>query len=126
MLSKIKKITKLDIQQNRYNLEIKDNHNYFANNILVHNCRCLAYRQNNQPVLISRSGKQFKSLPHLVEQLNILLPKNKGYVFDGELYVHGEEFQELIHLIKRDEPHENSHRIEYHIYDMYNINGELI
>jgi DNA ligase-1 len=45
---------------------------------------------------------------------------------DGELYVHGEEFQELIHLIKRDEPHPDSKKIEYHIYDMIDLDKDKL
>jgi len=81
--------------------------------------RCLIYRQScGTIVLQSRQGKQFNSLPHLVEELDRLMFKD-GIILDGELYVHGEEFQELIHLIKRDEPHKDSVKIEYHIYDCY-------
>jgi len=120
MLSKIKKITKLSIQEDRYNLEVKNNNNYFANNILVHNCRCLAYRMPCGEIMLqSRQGKPFQAMTHLVEEIDKILPKDSQLVLDGELYVHGEEFQELIHLIKRDEPHEDSKKIEYHIYDCY-------
>lgn len=38
-LSKIKKIEKMQQQQARYDLEIEHHHNFFANNILVHNCQ---------------------------------------------------------------------------------------
>lgn len=120
MLSKIKKITKLPNSQDRYNLEVSGNNNYFANNILVHNCRCLAFRQPcGTIVLQSRQGKPFAALPHLVEHLDKILPQD--IVFDGELYIHGEEFQELVHLIKRDKPHQDSVKIEYHVYDCYDI-----
>lgn len=123
MLSKIKQIKKLDYQQDTYNLEVKDNNNYFANNILVHNCRCLAWREpasaSGKVVLVSRQGKTFNALPHILYDLEKIIPD--GVVLDGELYVHGEEFQELIHLIKRDEPHEDSVKIEYHIYDCFKM-----
>jgi DNA polymerase-3 subunit gamma/tau len=39
--ARITKITKIS-SEDRYDLEVEDNHNFFANNILVHNCRCVA------------------------------------------------------------------------------------
>ena len=39
---KIKSITKLNNKFDKFDLEIQDNHNFFANNILVHNCRCVS------------------------------------------------------------------------------------
>ena len=38
MLQKIKKINKINYVGKVYNVEIENNHNYFAENILVHNC----------------------------------------------------------------------------------------
>ena len=38
MLQKIKKIKKINYVGKVYNVEIENNHNYFAENILVHNC----------------------------------------------------------------------------------------
>jgi len=35
--TKIKRITKGQ-NQNVYDISVKDNHNFFGNNILVHNC----------------------------------------------------------------------------------------
>lgn len=37
---KIKSINKIDNQSKRYDIEVKDNNNFFANNILVHNSSC--------------------------------------------------------------------------------------
>lgn len=43
-ISKIKSIKKLDNHQSkRYDIEVKDNHNFFANDILVHNSLGIAY-----------------------------------------------------------------------------------
>lgn len=82
--------------------------------------RCLAYRNTNGEIILqSRQGKIFKALPHINKELKSFLPKNSSIILDGELYVHGEEFQELIHLIKRDDPHEDSIKLQYHIYDCF-------
>ena len=79
--------------------------------------RCLAKRTKDGVELISRQGKIFNSLPHIEEQLMWL---KEGQILDGELYIHGEEFQDIISAIKRDKPSEKSKDIEYHVYDVIN------
>ena len=111
---KIKSIKKLDnLSLDRYNLEVEDNNNYFANNILVHNCRCIAIKIETGVKLYSRMGKEFVGLTHIKEELAKLMAD--GDVFDGELYNHSIPFQELISLVKKDQP--DSSKVEYHIYD---------
>jgi len=86
----------------------------------IDGCRNLAYRLPDGTIMLqSRQGKPFKAMVHLAQEIDKILPKDSKLVLDGELYVHGEEFQELIHLIKRDEPCEDSQKIEYHVYDCY-------
>lgn len=92
----------------KYDLEIEDNHNYFANNILIHNCRTIY----NNGKLFSRQNSEFKSLPHIIKSLS-----NCNMVLDGELYSDQLTFQEIISLVKRDEPHEDCEKIHYHVYD---------
>ncbi len=85
--------------------------------------RCLASVQDDGTVvLVSRQQKVFQSLTHIqgaVEQLKLPV----GTVLDGELYVHGEAFQELASIIKRDKPSERMNEIEYHIYDVISDEG---
>lgn len=111
---KIKSIKKILINEDRYNLEVQDNANYFANNILVHNCRCVATKTNNSISLKSRQGKEFVGLNHIREEL--LLKMQDGESWDGELYNDDLTFQNIISLVKKDQ-HE-SIKIEYHIYDV--------
>jgi DNA ligase-1 len=88
--------------------------------VKIDGCRAMAYRDSDGDVILqSRQGKTFYAMTHLVKEIEKILPKKSKLVLDGELYTHGEEFQELIHLIKRDEPHEDSKKVEYHIYDCY-------
>ncbi len=75
--------------------------------------RCLGSKEG----LISRQGKQFKSIPHIHGAVKSIVG-NTGVVLDGELYVHGEEFQEICSAVKRDEPSPKSSLIEYHVYDL--------
>jgi len=62
---------------------------------------------------ISRGGKEYTTLEHLrpeLEKLDIKVP-------DGEIYVHGMSFQEIIRLIKKDRGDGSNAKLEYWIYD---------
>lgn len=72
--------------------------------------------------LFSRAGKQVKCLQHIENALQPIFKHVKDkyghdIVFDGELYCHDLEFQNIISGIKRDEANEHTPKIEYHIYD---------
>jgi len=70
--------------------------------------------------LFSRAGKQFKSLQHIELAVSKLLTDHQlaDAKLDGELYCHDIDFQTIVSGIKRDEPNEHTHKIEYHIYDI--------
>ncbi len=53
---KIKTIKKIESESKRYDLQIKNNHNFFANNILVHNSMCNLYFHNNKWNIATRSS----------------------------------------------------------------------
>ena len=79
--------------------------------------RCLARKQNGKVVLYSRGGKILNVVTHINTLLVDIL--EEGECTDGELYVHGWEFQRIISAIKKlsnDTP-----LIEYHIYDFPNV-----
>jgi len=79
--------------------------------------RCVAVVTSEGVKLFSRQQKEWSSLQHIAEAVEKLnLPT--GTVLDGELYVHGEEFQSLTSAIKRDDASEDTANIEYHVYDM--------
>ena len=61
-----------------YDIEVEDNHNYFANGMLVHNCRALVI----DGVVYSRSMKPIRS-----RQVQELFGKPEYNGFDGELIV---------------------------------------
>jgi len=59
---KIKSITRID-SRDKYELEVADNANFFANGILKHNCRCIAIIDNTgETTFYSRTGKEFDTL----------------------------------------------------------------
>lgn len=74
--------------------------------------RCLGFPNK----LESRRGKPFTVLGHIQDEVSEVLSVGKMSL-DGELYVHGEDFQKIISAIKRDKPIKESGQIEYHVYD---------
>jgi ATP-dependent DNA ligase len=73
--------------------------------------RCI-YQGNK---FISRKGKEYTTLAHLVPELKALgidIP-------DGEIYVHGMSFQEIIRRVKKNRG-SDTQALEYWIYDQIN------
>ena len=65
---RIKSIKELNKSFDKYDLEVEDNHNFFANNILVHNCRNLSIPMDEiNWELMSREGKEFLTLDRVKE-----------------------------------------------------------
>ena len=84
--------------------------------------RCLTSMENGSVILRSRRKKQFLAMIHIGVELDFILRDNPDVVLDGELYVHGWDFQRLTSAIKRDEPNHDSCKVQYHIYDCYDKN----
>lgn len=74
--------------------------------------RCLAKWEEDRVVLMSRSGKPYH-IPHISEALQTFLPRDRK--LDGEIYVHGMSFQEIVTLVKKYR--EESKVLEFHVYD---------
>jgi DNA ligase-1 len=117
---KIKSIEKLSKSYDKYDLEISDNHNFFANEILVHNCRCIARKDG----LWSRNGKKFASVPHIEEALKPIFELYPTLILDGELYCDkfSNDFNAICSLVKKTKPTEQDLKdsaasIQYWIYD---------
>lgn len=120
-LCKIKSIQKIEPEA-RYDLEIEDNHNFYANGILVHNCRMVAKSDG----LWSRQGKPIVSCPHISDGLKPLFDKFPDLVIDGELYNHSlaDDFNEIMSLAKQLKPTQkdleaSAKMVQYHVYDCY-------
>ena len=85
--------------------------------------RCFIHVDGDNVKLVSRTGKEFKSLGHIVDAVSELVSvmgKSVGsFILDGELYNHKfkNDFQGLVSAIKRDEPSENSRLVQFHCYD---------
>ena len=72
----------------------------------------------------SRTGKQFKNLAHLEEDLEDFFKKYPDTVLDGELYNHAlkHDFEKIISLVRKQKPtdedrFEAGNLVQYHVYD---------
>lgn len=81
--------------------------------------RALSYFKDGKVGMVSRKGKEINTAEHIKENLKVFFKEYPDYIFDGELYVHGKNFQKIISAVKRDDANEESKGIEYHIYDCF-------
>lgn len=90
--------------------------------------RCLAHISLNDSgvtnvILKSRDGKVIENMMHIETDLmklsTKLNPKAFPHILDGELYVHGEDFQTNMQYIKKYRPGK-SEKIQFNIYDKIN------
>ena len=85
--------------------------------------RCFIHVDGENVKLVSRTGKEFKSLGHIadaVRELVFVMGKSgASFILDGELYNHDfkDDFQGLVSAIKRDYPVSNSRLVQFHCYD---------
>lgn len=78
--------------------------------------RCLAKRENNTISLWSRGGKQITSMPHIVSELSQIM--KDGEIWDGELYSHKLEFNDIASIVRKDVPPiDEYHKIYYYVFD---------
>lgn len=76
--------------------------------------RCLGRKKNGKVSLYSRQGKPLDLIPHIEQALDAML--EEGQCTDGEIYVHGWEFQRIVSAVKKTS--EDTPLLEYHIYDL--------
>jgi len=84
--------------------------------------RCLAYWDNGSVVLMSRSGKAY-DIAHVSNEIARFLPEGK--TLDGEVYIHGRTFQEIVTLIKNGSKYAKDAEfqadrlnLQFHCYDL--------
>jgi len=72
----------------------------------------------------SRTGKQFKNVAHIEEDLEDFFNDNPNSVLDGELYNHAlkHDFEKIISLVRKQKPtdedrFEAGNLVQYHVYD---------
>lgn len=76
------------------------------------------FKLNDHIQIKSRNGKDYNVLEHLETALKDL---PSGLILDGELFSTKLTFQEIIGAIKRDEPNDNTDKIEFWVYDCLNM-----
>lgn len=101
-IAAISRIEELDVNLDRYDLEVDDVSNFFANNVLVHNCRMITIldKSNGTVTQYSRDGRQNDRFEGITSALSNLLPHLKqSIVLDGEMV--SRSFQTLMKQLNR-------------------------
>jgi DNA ligase-1 len=101
---RIKSIKRLGKSFDKYDLQVSDNENFFANNMLVHNCRTICMiDENSDAKFYSRAGNEFKTLGKVAKVIKESGAKN--VILDGEVCIldenGDEDFQSIIKEISK-------------------------
>ena len=87
--------------------------------------RCLIQYDNNKVTAYSRTGKVWKNIEHILEELAPWFKNNQKIVLDGELYNHDlrNDFEQIISIVRRQTPDDidmlNSREmVQFHCYDI--------
>lgn len=67
---------------------------------------------------LSRSRKEFPQNDGLWQQIATLVEHSDWGFLDGEMYLHGADFQKLISCVKKPQGNELADLIEFHIFDL--------
>lgn len=96
----ITKIERLDMATDRYDIQVEGNQNFFANGLLVHNCRTVAIVEGDKINYFARSGKPSEHLNGLFDEdlHNIRAKCGYDFVMDGEAFA--SDFTETINAKK--------------------------
>jgi len=86
--------------------------------------RCLIQYDNSEVTAYSRTGKQWKNINHIINDLKFFFQCNPDVVLDGELYNHDlkDDFEKIISCVRKTKP-TDEHRLEskqlvqFHCYD---------
>jgi len=81
----------------------------------------------NIVVAYSRTGKEWKNIDHILEQLTPFFQEFPEVVLDGELYNHKlkNDFEKIISLVRKTKPTdedrvESAEKVQFHCYDIVN------
>jgi ATP-dependent DNA ligase len=90
-------------------------------------CQISKYRTVNA---YSRTGKEWKNIDHILEELIPFFEKYPDIVLDGELYNHdlNNDFEKIISLVRKTKPTdedrlESSKMVQFHCYDVINMDA---
>ena len=76
-------------------------------------------------VAYSRTGKQWKNIDHILEQLVPFFEKYPNVILDGELYNHAfkDDFEQIISMVRKSKPTDearliSAENVQFHCYDI--------
>jgi len=88
--------------------------------------RCVIQCDNSVVTAYSRTGKEWKNIQHVLDELQPFFEKYPNVILDGELYNHNlkDNFEKIISLVRKQKPtlvdrHEARLLTQFHCYDMY-------
>lgn len=80
--------------------------------------RCRVEWFHGEPVLLSSYGNVIKGLEHIQRDLIQLAKRTGECKFDGELYIHGKTWSQIVSITGRTvNAHPLAHTMQYHIFD---------
>ena len=90
--------------------------------------RCLIQREGDDMAFAikaySRTGKEWKNIDHILEELVPFFTKYPNVILDGELYNHDlkDDFEKIISLVRKTKPTdkdrvESAEMVQFHCYD---------
>ena len=88
--------------------------------------RCLIQYEplGNRIAAYSRTGKEWKNIDHIIQELKPFFAKHPNVILDGELYNHDlkKDFEKIISLVRKTKPTdedrlESSEKVQFHCYD---------
>ena len=82
-------------------------------------------KSENRVVAYSRTGKEWKNIYHIIQELKPFFAKHPNVILDGELYNHDlkNDFEQIISLVRRQKPDdidmlESREMVQFHCYDI--------
>ena len=88
--------------------------------------RCvIQYYQGHTVKAFSRTGKEWKNIDHILEQLESFFEKFPCVILDGELYNHNfkDDFEQIISMVRKTKPTDearliSAENVQFHCYDI--------
>ena len=88
-------------------------------------CVIQANPEEGEIVAYSRTGKEWKNIDHILDELVPFFSKYPNVILDGELYNHDlkNDFEKIISLVRKTKPKpedrvESSEMVQFHCYDI--------
>jgi len=91
--------------------------------------RCVIQREGDDMAFVvkaySRTGKEWKNINHILDELAPFFAKHPNVILDGELYNHDfkDDFEKIISMVRKTKPTEqdrleSEYQVQFHCYDI--------